>query len=101
MRYLLIVLDVLVGHPHEQLPEVLPLVVLPPLHVGLQISIETLHPVLTLLNIRWHLEWGRVCGYFVRVTGLSRLELLCSLICEGPNFYIKMPQTHSLLKAFI
>lgn len=101
VRYLLIILNVLVGHPHEQLPEVLPLVVLPPLHVGLQISIETLHPILTLFNIHWHLEWGGVSGYFVHVTGFLCLKFLCSLICEGPNFYIEMPQTQSLLEAFI
>lgn len=56
--YLLIILDVLVSQAHEQLPEVLPLIVLPPLHVGLQIGVETLHTILTLLHVCRHLEEG-------------------------------------------
>lgn len=70
-HYLLIILDVLVGHSHEQLPEVLPLAVLPPLHVGFQISIETLHPILTFLHICWYLEGGCIHRSFVCVTGTS------------------------------
>lgn len=56
--YLLIILNVLVRHAHKQLPEVLPLVALPPLQVGFQIGIETLHPILTPLDICRHLEGG-------------------------------------------
>lgn len=85
--YLLIILDVLVSHSHEQLPEVLPLVVLPPLHVGFQVSIEALHPILTFLNVHGHLKGDAEVG----VTGLSCPKLLCSHSCEGPNHYMKMP----------
>lgn len=55
-RYLLVILDVLVSHSHEQLPEVLPLIALPPFHVSFQIRVETLHSILTFLNVCGHLE---------------------------------------------
>lgn len=85
--YLLIILDVLVSQPHEQLPEVLPLVVLPPLHVGLQVGVEALHPILTFFHICGHLEAGArgLC-----VTGHSCLGRLCSQICGRPKCYIKI-----------
>lgn len=101
-HYLLVILDILVSHSHEQLPEVLPLVVLPPLHVGFQISIETFHPILTFLNICWHLEGGCVSGRSVCVTGFSWLKLPCWHICEGPNYCIKnATNTLSPLEAFV
>lgn len=55
--HLLIILDILVSQAHEQLPEVMSLAALPPLHVSLKVSIEALHPILALLHICRHLEW--------------------------------------------
>lgn len=54
--YLFIVLDVFVRHAGQQLSEILALVVLPALPVGLQVSVEALHPVLALLHICGHLH---------------------------------------------
>lgn len=65
--HLLIILDVLVRQAHEQLPEVMPLAALPPLHVSLQVSVEALHPVLALLHICRHLEGKCIRGCEVRL----------------------------------
>lgn len=53
--YLLVVIDVFVGHATEKLLEVLSLVALPALPVGLQVGVETLHLVLAPLHLGWHL----------------------------------------------
>lgn len=67
----LIIPDILVSQAHEQLPEVMPLVALPPLHIRLQVSVEALHPVLALLHICWHLEGKQICGFEVPLVSLT------------------------------
>lgn len=53
---LLVVLDVSVSHPGEELSEILPLVVLPAVPVSFQVGVEALHSVLALLHICGHLR---------------------------------------------
>jgi len=54
--YLLVVVDVFVGHAGEEAFEVVSLVALPALPVGLQVGVETLHFVLALLHLERHLR---------------------------------------------
>lgn len=89
--HLLIILDILVSQAHEQLPEVMPLVVLPPLHICLQVSIEALHPVLALLHSCWHLEGDHSHGSEVRLA--SPPVHASSNICRGPNAKLKRQNT--------
>lgn len=65
--HLLIILDILVSQAHEQLPEVISLVALPPLHISLQVCVEALHPVLALLHICWHLQGKYILGSEVQL----------------------------------